>query len=161
MKTIVCGSAEEGRDDKKIPKIIRRTKEKMNRILLSVLALVTMASLSVPVFADSPHFIYASSGINGTSLTCTFKEAGLGNLGFSSIQITCSASATAIYECVNHGRNHPQAANKETVTAPVSTSGTFPIRNGQTTGMLTVSAPGPGSFACPPGQDLVLYSVTY
>jgi hypothetical protein len=92
---------------------------------------------------------------------CTFKEAGLGNLGFSSIKETCSATASAVYECVNNGGNHPQAANKETVTSPVTGSGLFPISNGQTTGSITVAAPGPGSFSCPGGQTLVLASVTY
>ena len=122
-------------------------------------ALLLMAPMLA--FADSPHFISASSGLSGSSLTCTFKEAGLGNLGFSSIKETCSATATAIYECVNNGGNHPQAANKETVTAPVTGSGLFPIRNGQTTGTITVAAPGPGSFSCPGGQTLVLFSVAY
>ena len=135
----------------------------MNKVLLSVLALLTIATLTAPVFADSPHFISGSSGLSGASLSCTFKEAGLGNLGVTSIQITCSANASAVYECVNGGGNHPKAANKETVTAPVSGSGIFPIRNGQTTGTLIVvsSPPGPGSFTCPSGQSLVLKSVIY
>ena len=113
------------------------------------------------VLADSPHFISASSGLSGSSLTCTFKEAGLGNLGFTSIKETCSATATATYVCVNNGGNHPKAANKETITAPVTGGGNFPIRNGQTTGTITVAAPGPGSFSCPGGQTLKLASVTY
>jgi hypothetical protein len=135
----------------------------MNKILVSVLALLTMATLTAPVFADSPHFISGTSGLSGASLTCSFKEAGLGNLGVTSISITCSANATAVYECVNGGSKHPMAANKETVTAPVSGSGIFPVRNGQTTGTLTVvsSPPGPGSFTCPSGQTLVLFSVIY
>ena len=154
------GSAEEGRDEKKYP---NHRREKMKKILLSVVALLTVATLTASVFADSPHFISGSSGLSGASLNCSFKEAGLGNLGVTSITITCSANATAIYECVNGGSNHPKAANKETVTAPVSGSGVFPIRNGQTTGTLVVvsSPPGPGSFTCPNGQTLVLFSVTY
>ncbi len=133
----------------------------MIKVLLSVLALLTLATLTAPVFADSPHFISGSSGLSGANLTCTFKEAGLGNLGVTSIQVTCSANGTAVYECVNGGGNHPKATNKETVSGPVSASGLFPIRNGQTTGTLTVAPPGPGSFSCPSGQSLVLKSVTY
>jgi hypothetical protein len=121
-----------------------------------------LATMTSPVvLADSPHFISASSGLSGSSLVCTFKEAGLGNLGFSNIKETCSATATATYVCVNNGGNHPKAANKETITSPVSGSGFFPIRNGQTTGSITVAAPGPGSFSCPGGQTLALASVTY
>lgn len=113
------------------------------------------------VFADSPHFISAASSLSGAFLVCTFKEAGLGNLGFTNIKETCSATASALYVCVNGGGNHPSAANKETVTAPVSNGGFFPIRNGQTTGSITVAPPGPGNFHCPGGQTLALASVTY
>jgi hypothetical protein len=63
--------------------------------------------------------------------------------------------------CVNNGGNHPQATNKETVSGPVSGFGLFPISNGQTTGGITVAPPGPGSFSCPSGQTLVLFSVAY
>ena len=125
-------------------------------------ALLAFAMIASPplVFADSPHFLIASSSLSGSSLVCTFKEAGLGTAA-TNIRETCSAQATAVYECVNNGGNHPQAVNKETVSGPVSGSNFFPIRGGQTTGMITVAAPGPGNFACPGGQSLVLASVTY
>ncbi|WP_143669980.1 hypothetical protein [Streptomyces sp. Ag109_G2-15] len=35
------------------------------------------------------------------------------------------------------------------------------MRNGQTTGSLTLSPPGPGSFSCPSGQTRFLQSVKY
>jgi hypothetical protein len=91
---------------------------------------------------------------------CTFKEAGLGNT-LTTAKISCSADATAVYQCFNNGGNHPKAGNKETVGGPVSNSGTFPVRNGQTTGSLTVNPPGPGTFTCPSGQTLYLQSVSY
>ena len=47
------------------------------------------------------------------------------------------------------------------LSAALQTSGNFPVRNGQTTGSLTVGPPGPGSFSCPSGQTLFLQSVTY
>jgi hypothetical protein len=47
------------------------------------------------------------------------------------------------------------------VSAALQTSGTFPVRNGQTTGSLSVGPPGPGDFSCPSGQTLFLQSVTY
>jgi hypothetical protein len=74
---------------------------------------------------------------------CAFKEAGLGNT-LTVADISCSADATAVYQCFSNGGNHPQAGNKETVGGPVSNDGTFPVRNGQTTGSITVSPPGPG-----------------
>jgi hypothetical protein len=39
--------------------------------------------------------------------------------------------------------------------------GEFPVRNGQTTGNITVTPPGPGDFSCPNGQRLVLASISY
>jgi hypothetical protein len=132
------------------------------RSLLFAAVLGVVAALAIPVaFADSPHWISSSDSINSNTgvLTCSFKEAGLGTV--SSTFISCSADASATYYCVNGGGNHPKAANKETVTAPVSNGGNFPVRNGQTTGSVTVSPPGPGSFSCPGGQQLVLGSVSY
>ncbi len=86
----------------------------------------------------------------------SFKDAGLGT-GTTSIQITLSvATATATYQCFNGGGNHPKAANKETVSTSLTTTGTFPVRNGQTTGSLTVGPPSQGTFACPSGQTLYL-----
>ena len=124
-------------------------------MLVGVLAVVPAAQ------ADSPHFITASASINDAGqLVCTFKEAGLGNT-LTTANISCSADATAVYQCFNNGGNHPKAGNKETVGGPVSNSGTFPVRNGQTTGSLTVDPPGPGDFTCPSGQTLYLQSVSY
>jgi hypothetical protein len=65
-------------------------------------------------------------------------------------------NATAVYQCFNNGGNHPKAGNKETVSTSLSTTGTFPVRNGQTTGSLTVGPPDQGDFSCPSGQSLFL-----
>ena len=68
-----------------------------------------------------------------------------------------------VYQCFNNGGNHPQAGNKETIRADVSGSGSFPVRNGQTTGSLPVpgTPPGSGGFSCPNGQTLYLVSIQY
>jgi hypothetical protein len=132
------------------------------RKLLLLLAVVGAGLAVAPAAqADSPHFLKASASINSAGqLVCAFKEVGLGNT-VTSADISCSADATAVYQCFNNGGKHPKAGNKETVGGPVSSSGTFPVRNGQTTGSLTVSPPGPGDFSCPPGQTLFLQSVSY
>jgi hypothetical protein len=129
---------------------------------LVLCSLLVMLALSVPVvFADSPHFISASASIDSSgNLVCSFKEAGLGTT-VSTEAVTCSADATAVYACLNGGGHHPKAANKETVSGPVSGGGTFPVRNGQTKGSITVAPPGPGGFTCPSGQRLVLASISY
>ena len=111
--------------------------------------------------ATSPHFVRASDSVNNAgSLVVSFKEAGLGNNQL--ISYTSHANATAVYACINGGGNHPRAANKETVSGPVSASGTFSSgQNGQISQSLTAGPPGPGSFSCPPGQRLELASVSY
>ena len=43
----------------------------------------------------------------------------------------------------------------------VTSTETFPVRNGQTTGTITVGPVGPGDFSCPSGQTLYLQSVCY
>ena len=132
------------------------------RKLLVLLTVVAGALLAVPAAqADSPHFIKASATINSSGqLVCTFKEAGLGTT-LTTANISCAADATAVYQCFNNGGNHPKAGNKETVGGPVSNGGSFPVRNGQTTGSITVSPPGPGDFSCPNGQTRFLESVSY
>jgi hypothetical protein len=131
------------------------------RLLLALAALVAFGAFAATARADSPHFISASASIDNSTgnLICTFKEAGLGQV--PTANVTCSASATVVYQCFNNGGNHPKAGNKETIHANVSGGGTFPVRNGQTTGSITVAPPGPGSFSCPSGQTLFLQSVEY
>ena len=70
-------------------------------------------------------------------------------------------SATTVYQCFNNGGNHPKAGNKETVTAPVTATGAFPVRNGQTTGTISAGPPSQRGLHLPVGQSLFLQSVTY
>jgi len=134
----------------------------MRRIGIAVLLALLMLALSVATaFASSPHFISASASVDSSgNLVATFKEVGLGTT-VSTETINLSADGTATYACINGGGKHPQAGNKETVSGPVSGTGTFPVRNGQTTGSITVAPPGPGGFSCPSGQKLVLAFVSY
>jgi len=134
-----------------------------NKIVLGLAALVFTLGFGAGVAtAQNPHFITADADVNSAGeLVCDFKEAGLGNT-LTTAQITCGTTqASATYFCINKGGNHPQAGNKETVTGAVSATGTFPVRNGQTTGSLTVQPPGPGDFSCPGGQTLFLVEATY
>ena len=126
-------------------------------------AVLGVAIAGSPAFADSPHFLYADNSVSTSTgaLTTSFKDAGLGT-GTTSIQITLSVdNATAVYQCFNNGGNHPKAGNKETVSTSLTTTGTFPVRHGQTTSSLIVGPPGPGEFSCPSGQSLFLQEVTY
>jgi len=136
----------------------------MKRIVLLLIAVITGIILTATsALADSPHFLFANNSVSTSTgaLTTSFKDAGLGT-GTSSVKITLSVTtATAVYQCFNNGGNHPKAGNKETVSTSLSTTGTFPVRNGQTTASLTVGPPSQGSFSCPSGQSLFLQSATY
>lgn len=135
----------------------------MFKRVLTATALAGAALLAggAVAYADSPHFISASDSVNSSgALVASFKEAGLGTT-VSTETIKLTADGTATYACINGGGNHPKAANKETVSGPVTGSGEFPVRNGQTTGSVTAGPPGPGSFSCPSGQSLVLAFVSY
>ena len=134
----------------------------MKRISILTLAVIALSSFTaITVWAASPHFLRCSaSGVNDDgSLNVCFKIAGLGDN--QTLTVTASATATAVYGCLNGGQQCPNAANKVTVHANVSASGDFTSgRNGQITGCLTVDPP-PTTLMCPPGQDLVLISVSY
>jgi hypothetical protein len=128
--------------------------------IIAVLSLMALALAAVPALAQNEHFVRASAALSGTNLVVSFKEAGLGDN--VTITETASATATATYVCVNRGGANPSAANKTTITAPVSASGSFESgKNGTITGTLTLTPPGPGSFTCPSGQSRELASVTY
>jgi hypothetical protein len=127
---------------------------------IATLCLFVLGTMASPALADSPKFHSANASKNGLDLNVTFQLTGLGNTG-GDVDISVSASATATYQCFNNGGKHPKAGNKTTVTAPVSNGGSFPISNGQASGTITVSLPGPGSFSCPSGQDLTLISGTF
>src|SRR5215471_15525742 len=138
----------------------------MRRRILLILALpVTLAGVVIaaaaPALADSPNFHFADSSINTSTgaLNVSFKETGLGTtVSTENVTLTVD-TATAVYQCFNNGGNHPKAGNKETVSSSLTTTGTFPVRNGQTTGTISAGPPSQnanGPFSCPSGQSLFL-----
>ena len=136
----------------------------MRRIAAIVAALFGLSiAMATPAFADSPNFHYANASVSSSTgaLNVSFKETGLGNTATTE-QVTLHVDlATADYQCFNNGGNHPKAGNKETVSMSLTTTGSFPVRNGQTTGTISAGPPSQGDFACPSGQSLFLQSVTY
>jgi hypothetical protein len=131
-------------------------------VLVGVCALASLAGAPA-ASADSPNFHNANASVASSTgaLSVSFKETGLGNtLSTERVTLTVDA-ATAEYQCWNNGGHHPKAGNKETVQTSLTTSGDFPVRNGQTTGVISAGPPDPGSFTCPAGQSLFLMSVTY
>ena len=133
--------------------------KKLSILTLSMLALVGF--MATTVWATSPHFLRCdASGVNPDgSLNVSFTIAGLGDN--QTLTVTASAHADAIYGCLNHGQQCPNAANKQEVQADVSATGTFTSgKNGSIRASLTVDPP-PATLTCPGGQTLVLVSVSY
>lgn len=113
------------------------------------------------VHAANPHFVgQVRSTLIGTNAQVCFKVAGLGEN--ASISITAKAIASATYVCQTKSGQCPNAANKTTVNADVSTSAQFTSdKNGTVSDCLILTAPGAGNFTCPSGQNLVLSNVTF
>jgi hypothetical protein len=136
------------------------------RYIKSLILALFVAAVAIPaaVAAGSGHFIdhATSSSISGSSLVCNFKEAGLSS--GSTETITCSATESVTYECVNGGGKNPSASNKTTFQTSGSSSGEFTAdKNGNLVGAQTldVTSPGALNFSCPKGQKLTLVSVYY
>ena len=128
------------------------------RLLVAAGASLALLLVAQPVLAANPHFIGTpTSSRSGNTLTVKFKAAGLGNA--PTADFTLSGQAVVSSRCYTKSGNKPQAANKQETVA-LSTTGTFPVRNGQTTGTLSITAP-PPTLVCPNGQRVVTESVTF
>jgi hypothetical protein len=131
------------------------------RYMIVLGVLVALVCVLGIVWAQNAHFVgKVTATLVGDNVQVCWKEAGLGNNQL--ITYTASADGTATFVCVNNGGQCPNAANKITVSGPVSATGTFSSgQNGQITQCLTIEPPGPGGFQCPSGQDLTLAEVSF
>src|SRR4051812_47043061 len=139
----------------------------MRKLLVTVAAAIAITALAVTgasAASGSPHFIKnaTSASLSGANLVCKFKEAGLASGAVETV--SCSATESVTYECVNGGGKNPSASNKHTFVTTVSKSGTFTAdKNGNIVGSLTLSPASASSlgFSCPPGQTVTFVGVTY
>jgi len=135
----------------------------MRKHLLAAVAVCTMVAGGT-AYAVNGMFHFADASLDSAGdLIVKFKETGLGNTGFSSVDITVTANASVTCQCVNNGGQCPKAANKSTVSAPVTNTGAFPVRNGQTTGTISVSPPACAQPkpSCTPQQTLEVEDVSF
>jgi len=137
----------------------------MNRSRIAILAAAVSTATWLAFGAGTAsatsgaHFFSATASVadNG-ALVVIFDEAGVGQ---QTVDLTLNANGTATYACINGGGNHPKASNKQTVSGPVSGSGTFaPTKNGRVTGSLSAGPPA-STLTCPSGQTFVLACVSY
>ncbi len=104
------------------------------RLLIGAIVVVLSVTTAGPAFAGSPHFVSntlsATVSADGTTLTVSGKEAGLGDEAQVHIVVTATA------ECINGGGNHPKAVNKASFAA----EGDFPVQNGKANFSLSLTA---------------------
>lgn len=136
----------------------------MKKLVVIAAVVAVVAALAPSAIAGNAHFIKSGTGaaLDGANLVCNFKEAGLESGSVETI--TCNASATTTYECVNGGNKNPSASNKTTTVSDVAGTGTFPAdKNGNVVGRVTASPPSASDlgFSCPPGQTVTFVGVTY
>jgi hypothetical protein len=128
-------------------------------MLLVLAAVLVTAALAAPAaFADSPHYIKGPTAtVSGNSLTVSWKAAGLGNT-VSSVNFALTGTANVTSQCFTKSGN-PVNGVPKSEQVDVNVTGTFPVRNGQTTGSLTVSPL--STLTCTGNQHVEILSVSF
>ena len=131
----------------------------MRRILVVLAAVTATAALTVPAaFADSPHYLKGPTvTVEGNSLTVSWKATGLGNTA-TSADFSLTGTANVSSQCFTKSGNPVNGVPKQE-TVDVNVSGNFDVRNGQTTGSLTVSPL--STLTCTGNQHVVILSVSF
>jgi hypothetical protein len=112
---------------------------------------------STAALAANPHVVgNPSTTVSGNSLTLSASVAGLGNVPSAEFSLVGTVDVSS--RCYTRSGNKPQAANKQE-TINVSQTETFTVRNGRTNATFTVTPL--STLQCPPGQNVVIESVTY
>jgi hypothetical protein len=128
--------------------------------MLRLVAILLVAAVSLAaVETDSrPRFSYARVAPAGLGVEVTWKESGLWPERV--VHTVAMAEARATYVCLEPGQT--RAADRQNVSDLVSAEGDFAsTKRGFASGSLTLKAPGPGMFSCPPGQRLQLVCAMY
>ena len=131
----------------------------MKRLLLvPLIVAAALVLFAVPAVADSPHYIKGPTAtVQGNSLTVSWKAAGLGNTA-TSADFALTGTANVTSQCFTKSGNPVQGVPKGE-TIDVNVTGTFPVRNGQVTGSLTVSPL--STLECTGNQEVRILSVSF
>jgi hypothetical protein len=95
--------------------------------------------------------------VSGNSLTVSWKAAGLGNT-VTSVDFALTGTITTTSQCFTKSGN-PVNGVPKSETINVNATGTFPVRNGQTTGSLTVQPI--STLQCTGNQHVVILSASF
>jgi hypothetical protein len=123
--------------------------------LIVAAALVMVAGVAQ---ADSPHYIKGPTATaEGNSLVVSWKAAGLGNT-VTSVDFHLTGTVTTTAQCFTKSGN-PVNGVPKTETNNVNATGTFPVRNGQVTGSITISPL--STLTCTGNQHVVILSAAF
>jgi hypothetical protein len=119
---------------------------------------VAALAFAPAAFADSPHYVKGPTAtVSGNSLTVSWKAAGLGNT-VTSADFSLTGTANVTSQCFTKSGNPVNGVPKSEIV-DVNVSGTFDVRNGQTTGSLTVSPL--STLTCTGNQQVRILSVSF
>jgi len=125
-------------------------------LLLATLAILVLTAQSA--MADSPHYVKGPTAtVEGNSLVVSWKAAGLGNT-VTSVDFNLTGTVTTTSQCFTKSGN-PVNGGPKSETINVNATGTFPVRNGQTTGSLTISPI--STLTCTGNQHVVILSAAF
>jgi hypothetical protein len=124
---------------------------------MAAVSILSVVALAPAALAASPHIVGSpSTTVSGNSLILSASVAGLGNVETATFSLEGTVDVSS--RCYTKSGNKPQAANKQE-TISVNQTETFAVRNGRTNATFTVTPL--STLTCPPGQKVVIESVTY
>jgi hypothetical protein len=130
----------------------------MRRTLLVLAAMLATAAVAVPAAFAAEHYqVGPNVNVSGNSLTVSWKAVGLGNT-VESADFTLTGTINVTSQCFTRSGNPVQGVPKEE-TIDVNASGTFDVRNGQTTGSFTITPL--STLTCTGNQQVRILSVSF
>jgi hypothetical protein len=131
----------------------------MRHLTIAFVSVLAAAMLAVPAaFADSPHYIKGPTvSVSGNTLTVTWKAAGLGNTT-TTVDFALTGTINVSSQCFTKSGNPVNGVPKQE-TIDVDATGTFDVRNGQTTGSLSVTPL--STLTCTGNQEVRILSISY
>ena len=127
------------------------------RLFVLAFAIAVLAIAPVAL-AASPHYVRGPTAtVEGNSLVVSWKAAGLGNTT-TSVDFNLTGTVTTTAQCFTRSGNPVQGVPK-TETNNVNATETFPVRNGQVTGEMTVEPL--STLTCTGNQQVRILSATF
>jgi hypothetical protein len=134
-------------------------KKFITRLTSTFVTVVAILAFTASVAnAASPHYNKGPTvTVVGNSLVVSWKAVGLGNTT-ATVDFTLTGTVTAEAQCFTRSGNPVNGVPKKDTTQ-VNATGTFDVRNGQTTGSFTVAPL--TTLTCTGNQRVVILDVSY